>query len=238
MITIKQAELLIGIITFLLAYVIVVTFANVFRTWVAKKMGDDTGERLGFLTLNPLMHIDPVGIFFLLIFYFGWGRMVPINPLNIHAPLRSIKLGLAYFSDTIANFLLGLVNIVGLVALFDVHILDVVRYMVLTHNVSHLFIAHMYPHSSSLTVSIGFIIFVLVYLNIILSVLNFIINISHYILQVLADRYPNISMYATYITILLPIVLILFFSGLLRLFAVNLISYIGYAIAQMLGLVA
>ena len=124
--------------------------------------------------------------------------MVPINPLNIHGPLRSIKLCLAYLSDTIANFLLGLMSIVGLVALFDVHIFDVVRYMVLTHNVSHLFIARMYPHASSLTVSIGFIVFVLVYLNIILSVLNFIINISHYLLLVLADRYPNVSMYATY----------------------------------------
>lgn len=29
--------------------------------WMAKRLGDDTAEREGRLTLNPLKHLDPVG---------------------------------------------------------------------------------------------------------------------------------------------------------------------------------
>ena len=236
MITIKQAEFVIGTITFLLAYLIVITFANVFRAWVAKKMGDDTGEQMGFLTLNPLVHIDPIGIICLVVFYFGWGRLVPINQFNIHEPWRRVKMAIVYLSDVVAYLVLGLIGIVALVALFDVHILDIVRYMVLTHNVSYLLLAHTYPAVSSLVVSVGFIIFALIYLSIILSMLNFIINISNYVLFILTERFANIGMYAGTITILLPIILILFFSGLLRLLAVNFIAYVGHAIAQIIGI--
>src|SRR5207302_10424428 len=106
------------------------------------------------------------------------------------------------------------------------------RYMVLTYNVSHLPIANMYPNVSSLAVSVGFIVFAFVYLNVVLGVLNFIINFSNYLLFVLADRSDKIAEYAHYITIVLPIFLILFFSPLLRLLSVHLISYIGLIIAH------
>jgi Zn-dependent protease len=53
----------------------------------AVKLGDDTPQRFGFLTLNPLTHIDPIGtVLFPLIlllmgskFLIGWPRPVPLN---------------------------------------------------------------------------------------------------------------------------------------------------------------
>lgn len=50
----------------------------------AKLLGDDTAERLGRLTLNPLEHIDPIGtlILPLLGVPFGWAKPVPIQPLR------------------------------------------------------------------------------------------------------------------------------------------------------------
>jgi Zn-dependent protease len=49
----------------------------------AKLQGDDTGERLGRLTLNPLAHVDPIGLLFLLFIGFGWGKPAPFNPYNL-----------------------------------------------------------------------------------------------------------------------------------------------------------
>lgn len=236
MINIKSAELLIGFITFFLAYLIAITLANCFRAWVADKMGDPTAENMGFLTLNPLVHIDPIGLLFLIFFYFGWGRHVPINPFNITGPSRTIKLIFAYLSDTIAHFFLALGSLVLLVAAFDVHILDVARYMILTRNISHLYIAHLYPAASSLLVSIAFIAVALIYLNVILGVLDLIINICSLIMLLVVERSPQYAMYNTYITFWLPILLILFFSGLLRFLAINLISYAGYIIAHAFGI--
>src|SRR5579863_965743 len=236
MITLHTTEILISVITFFIAYLVVITASNMFRTWVAYEMGDDTGLRLGFFTVNPMVHIDPIGLFFLFKFYFGWGRMVPINPLLIEEPYRTLKLAAVYLSDSFMHFVLSVVGIIALLAIFDVNIIGVMRYMVLTYNVSHLPIANMYPDISSLVVSIGFIVFAFVYLNVVLGVLNFIINFSNYLLFVLADRYDKVAQYAHYITIGLPIFLILFFSPLLRLLSVHFISYIGLIIAHIVGI--
>jgi Zn-dependent protease len=48
----------------------------------ASKLGDDTAERQGRLTLNPLAHIDPIGTLLLplLGIPFGWAKPVPVNP--------------------------------------------------------------------------------------------------------------------------------------------------------------
>lgn len=237
MITLHTAEMLISVITFFLAYLIVITVSNVFRTWVAYEMGDDTGVRLGYLSWNPMYHIDPIGLFFLFMFYFGWGRMVPINPLFIHEPYRWLKLLIAYLSDSFMNLMLSLIGIIGLLAIFDANIIGVMLYMVKTYNVSHLPIANMYPQVSSFAISIGFIIFAFVYLNVVLGVLHFIINFSNCLLFILADRSTRIAQYAHYITIGLPIFLILFFSTTLRSLSVYLIAYIGLIIANIIGLI-
>ena len=50
----------------------------------ARVLGDDTAERLGRLTLNPISHIDPIGTILLpmLGIPFGWAKPVPFNPIR------------------------------------------------------------------------------------------------------------------------------------------------------------
>jgi Zn-dependent protease len=59
--------------------------------WIAHRLGDDTAERMGRLTLNPLNHIDPIGTVILPLFMiisggpvFGWAKPVPFNPYNFN----------------------------------------------------------------------------------------------------------------------------------------------------------
>lgn len=49
---------------------------------VAFKLGDPTPKMQGRVTINPLAHIDPVGLAALLFAGFGWGVPVQINPSN------------------------------------------------------------------------------------------------------------------------------------------------------------
>ena len=51
---------------------------------VAVTMGDFTPKMMGRLTLNPMAHIDPIGLVVLLIARFGWAKPVVINPHNFH----------------------------------------------------------------------------------------------------------------------------------------------------------
>lgn len=45
-------------------------------------MGDPTPKFLGRLTLNPIAHLDPIGLLMLWLVQFGWAKPVPINPNN------------------------------------------------------------------------------------------------------------------------------------------------------------
>jgi len=77
-----------------LTYYVVLLFSLSFHesahAWAALRMGDDTAARQGRISLNPLVHIDPVGTVLLpLIMFvssgsplFGWAKPTPYNPAN------------------------------------------------------------------------------------------------------------------------------------------------------------
>lgn len=113
--TLDLAQHLDRIILFILVYVIAVTTSSAFKAWVARLCGDDTAEEEGFLTLNPLMHIDPIGLVCFLLLRFGWGRRVPIDPRNIRSRAKLIA---AYMSDAFMNVFTGVIALVTLVALY------------------------------------------------------------------------------------------------------------------------
>lgn len=52
------------------------------HAWMADRCGDPTARYLGRLTLNPLKHIDIVGLLMMLFVGIGWAKPVPVNPIN------------------------------------------------------------------------------------------------------------------------------------------------------------
>lgn len=59
------------------------------HAWAAFRLGDDTAARQGRLTLNPLAHIDPLGLLLPLMGVpFGWAKPVPINPARFSRSVR------------------------------------------------------------------------------------------------------------------------------------------------------
>jgi Zn-dependent protease len=82
------------------ALLISLSFHEYGHAWSAKKLGDDTADHLGRLTLNPLAHIDLMFTVVLpLIFLFGpgagsgffFGAAKP-NPVNLRKPTRDMML--------------------------------------------------------------------------------------------------------------------------------------------------
>lgn len=62
---------------------------------VASFLGDDTAKNEGRLTLNPLAHLDPWGLLFLVFAGFGWGRPVMYNPSNLRRKVDELLIALA-----------------------------------------------------------------------------------------------------------------------------------------------
>lgn len=80
--------------------------------WMARRCGDRTAEALGRLTLNPLPHIDPMGLAVFGLtsltgsFVFGWAKPVPVDPRNFHNPKRDMML--VALAGPSTNFLLAI----------------------------------------------------------------------------------------------------------------------------------
>ncbi len=62
---------------FLPALILILTFRGFFRAFVAKVMGDDTAYNDGFLSLNPVAHIDLFGLLLIVFVLFVIGGLVP-----------------------------------------------------------------------------------------------------------------------------------------------------------------
>jgi len=74
---------------------------------VAYWMGDNTAKDQGRLTLNPLAHIDIMGLICMVIAGFGWAKPVPVNAGNFKN--RKVGMALTAFAGPVSNVLLSFV---------------------------------------------------------------------------------------------------------------------------------
>jgi Zn-dependent protease len=82
-----------GLIQYLML-VGLLTFHEFGHAWTAWRCGDDTARLQGRVSLNPIVHIDPIGTVLLPLmmiflpsgasrFMIGWAKPVPVNPDNL-----------------------------------------------------------------------------------------------------------------------------------------------------------
>ena len=64
----------------LVALLFSLSFHEFGHAWAAKRFGDDTAQRAGRLTLNPISHIDPMGLMMVVFVGFGYAKPVPTDP--------------------------------------------------------------------------------------------------------------------------------------------------------------
>lgn len=223
MISIKLAQQFLGIITVLIAYLTAISLAGYVRAWVAGKVGDDTPAALGFLTLNPLAHIDFLGMVLLFIFRVGWGRHIPINSLNITAPRRSLKIIAAHFSDCAVHFALALGSLVALLFMFGKNVVSVAQPMVLAGVVSHKFFAEFFPQSGPAAIALALVLVALLYLNIFLAALSFIINVVTVVAELALGESIREWKHGELAVVIAPIILLYLFMHRLWMFVWSLL---------------
>lgn len=96
--------------------------------WVADRLGDPTARFMGRLTINPLPHIDPLGLAVFVLtsalggFVFGWARPVPVNPRHFRNPAKGMML--VALAGPVTNLLLALVMALLLRVVLEVNPAD------------------------------------------------------------------------------------------------------------------
>ena len=69
---------------------ICITLHECAHGWAAYRLGDDTAKRMGRLTLDPLKHIDIIGLAMMVLFRFGWAKPVPVDMMKFKTPKRDM----------------------------------------------------------------------------------------------------------------------------------------------------
>jgi Zn-dependent protease len=152
------------------AFLIAVSFHEFFHALVALWLGDDTAKRAGRLTVNPLAHIDILGLIFLLIFRIGWAQPVPMDYRNFKYPrLFAVITALA---GPFANFIMAYVC-----------------FIVIAHFPAALF-------SHSVTISLIQVLTATAYVNIMLGAFNVLpippLDGGHILIALLINHYPRV----------------------------------------------
>lgn len=154
------------------AFLIGLTFHEYAHALVATLLGDPTAKRAGRLTLNPLAHVDLMGLVFLILFRFGWAKPVPFDHRRFKYPkFYGVMTALA---GPLANFFLALI------------MFYIIAYMPLLH----------LPTAVAITFTTVFQ--VTAYVNIMLGVFNILpippLDGSHILTVFFEDKYPQVMM--------------------------------------------
>lgn len=88
------------------ALIMSLSFHEFGHAFAAKRFGDDTAERLGRLTINPLAHIDPLGLLMVVLIGFGYAKPVPTNPRNYNSFWAQLVVAAA---GPLANLIIAIV---------------------------------------------------------------------------------------------------------------------------------
>ena len=102
-------------VAIIVTFVIAITIHEFMHAWTAWMLGDDTARMLGRVSLNPVVHFDPVGalLFFLIALGFpgiAWGKPVPVNDFRLRPAGRFGRQGsmaLVSFAGPLSNVVLG-----------------------------------------------------------------------------------------------------------------------------------
>jgi len=89
-------------------FLLALTFHELAHGYVAWNLGDPTAKDAGRLTMNPLKHLDPLGVIAFIIMKIGWAKPVPVNPNYFKNPQKGMLL--VALAGPAANVILAVVS--------------------------------------------------------------------------------------------------------------------------------
>lgn len=100
-------SVLTGMALSIIPSLICITLHELSHGYVAYRLGDTTAKDAGRLTLNPLRHIDPMGLVMMVAFKFGWAKPVPVNMYRFRNPKRDMAI--TALAGPMSNLIIGAV---------------------------------------------------------------------------------------------------------------------------------
>ena len=99
-------ETILSVLVIVIPALLCITIHELAHGFTAYRLGDSAAKDMGRLTLNPIKHIDPIGLLMMVIFRFGWAKPVPVNMYTFKYPKR--YMAVTAFAGPLSNLILAL----------------------------------------------------------------------------------------------------------------------------------
>jgi len=167
---------IVGVAFQMIAFLFAISVHESAHAWTANRCGDPTARMLGRISLNPIMHIDPVGTIVMpLIALFtgfpviGWAKPTPVDPRNFKNPVKDDIL--TSVAGPVSNFIVagGTLAVMFVIAKTSVEGHGLVQSMPITFRGGFRAMG-----GSSFLVPLTLLMYELMFINVILAVFNLI----------------------------------------------------------------
>lgn len=235
MFNLYYTQSLITTIALLIAYVISAIILGPAQALIAKAMGDSTAQDEGFLSLNPLQHIDIIGLFLVILTGFGWPAIIPIDPTRIKHSWRTVRLFITYGATTLMSLLLMTTSLITLIIAYGARSLPTALIMFFSDATVLQDLAKLYPHHSSLAIACIILLMAFVFINSFLATWSAINNSFQLALIIGFENNYSYMEYAHYLQILGPVLVLILFGGYIHAFFLNSIIHLAHFFSALLG---
>lgn len=141
--------------------------------WMSYRLGDPTARNLGRLTLNPIKHIDIMGLICMVLFRFGWAKPVPVNARYYKKPRRDMALVAA--AGPLSNLIMCILGMLLLYLSYLIYSVTAAEPILFSDLLSRAFYS-VPPETTVLSASLMYLLFVFLLqfslLNVSLAVFN------------------------------------------------------------------
>lgn len=107
---ILNSEYLVDLLVRLLAMLFVIPVHEAAHAFVSDKLGDPTAKNYGRISLNPLVHFDPMGALCMLVAGIGWAKPVPTDPRRFKNPKRDMAI--SALAGPLSNLLMAFLGMI------------------------------------------------------------------------------------------------------------------------------
>ncbi len=215
MLSLSTSATITSYITLFLGYLLAIGPMGFINAWIGKVVGDTTAEDEGLLTLDPLVHIDPLGFICLLLSGLGWSKMKPIQIGYITEPWYRLKVFFALFGETFFAIIFALITLIILI-IVGAHSVDLVA------------------DPSSIGIAIATVLFRTIFIFLFMGIARFIYGIIVVTILLLSKRYQQYAAFLSEISFFVALGLTVFLARYLQMLCLigilSLCTLFGYQI--------